>query len=132
MKQRRVWRYTCDHCRKSGCGKAAMRDHEARCFKNPARHCPVCERQWPIEELEAPIAACSDMDKGNEAALIQSISDAVEQCPACICAAIIQAPLPMLETVEDGPLHRYWCSWDYKKARDEYRAEQRQEEASYL
>jgi len=131
MKQRRVWRYTCEFCRKSGCGKAAMRDHEGRCFKNPNRGCPVCEARWPLEQLAAPMAALAQINAENEAALIEAIGQAVDHCPACTCAAINQGPLPMVEVESnewDGPVrtqsYRYHVSWDYAKARDEYRREE--------
>ena len=134
MKQRRVWRYTCDHCKKSGCRKDAIRDHEACCFKNPNRRCRVCETQWPLEQLIAPMAALANIEKQNEAALIRAISDAVEGCPACILSALTQGPVPTIEEYgcdwsgnETTYSHRYYITWDYAKARDEYRNEQHSE-----
>lgn len=50
MKRKRVWRYYCDFCKKSGCGRAAMAWHEQRCINNPARV------QWMSLE-RAPFAA---------------------------------------------------------------------------
>ena len=132
MLKRRVWRYTCEHCKKSNCSSSAMRTHELRCFKNPNRRCPVCEAQWPLDCLKEPMAAMAEINKDNEEALIKAISDKVESCPACTFAAIIQAPVAQVESGgENSDLHRYWITWDYKKARDEYRAEQRAEEASH-
>jgi hypothetical protein len=140
MKQKRVLRYYCDHCKKSGCNKAAIRDHEAKCFHNPNRHCPICEAQWPLDGLIAPMAALVDIDEKNEETLIQAISDAVDGCPACICAALLQGPIPTIEVEHENwdgsqssiTKHRYWVTWNYKKAMDEYMSERRSEEASYI
>ena len=51
MTKRKVWRYKCDHCRKSGCSGGAMKAHECRCFKNPERLCSMCHTKWPYVEL---------------------------------------------------------------------------------
>lgn len=114
-----------------------MRDHELRCFKNPARKCPVCCAQWPISNLVPHLAALADVDEATEPAVIEAVSNTVDGCPACILSAIKQATLPMIETYS-GPMSpfddehthvsRYWITWDYKKARDEYREMQRDEE----
>jgi len=132
MTKRKVWRYKCDFCGRTSCGGGAMASHEERCFKNPKRHCPICQVQWPIEALAGPIAALATITPETEAVLIKAISDRVDGCPACICAAIQQAPLPMTHwenydlwggnVISEGEI-RYWVSWNYAKARDAYRAE---------
>jgi hypothetical protein len=139
MKKRRVWRYTCEHCKKSGCHAGHMRDHELRCFKNPARKCPVCCAKWPIAKLAPHFAALADVNETTEPAVIEALSFTVDGCPACILSTIKQAELPVNET-EFGPFfpgdeptihrHRYWIRWDYKKARGEYREETQREENS--
>ncbi len=137
MKTRRCLRYSCDYCKKSGCSKSAMMQHEVRCFRNPARRCTVCERQWPIAELAPKMEALIDVDDSNEEALINAVGEVVESCPACMLSAILQTPI----TAHDGEYHgfdgcsfnrieRHWFRWDYAKARDAYRAEQRSEESS--
>lgn len=104
--------------------------HEARCFGNPNRLCPVCSRQWPMAELAPLIAALAAIDEKSEPALIAAISEAVEGCPACICSTIVQGPLPMVtysavawDGTETDFEHRYSVTWSYKTARDSYRAE---------
>lgn len=111
-----------------------MQTHERRCFRNPQRECVVCNRQWPIPELAAPIAAMANIDESTEKAMIAAVSEVVEGCPACICSAISQAPLPMVEwdtpggyflgEWHDGPSgkYRYRVNWNYKTERDAYRA----------
>lgn len=134
MKKRKVWRYSCDYCRKSGCHGGHMRDHECRCFRNPNRHCIVCERQWPVPELAEPMAAMAKITKESEKAMIAAVSEVVESCPACICSAIAQAPLPTLEHQAPGGTdlegnwqdgisykYRYRPDWEYKKEREAYR-----------
>lgn len=101
-----------------------MRDHECRCFRNPNRHCIVCDRQWPIPELAAPMAAMANITKETEKAMIAAVSEVVESCPACICSAISQAPLPTIEyetPSEYVHTHRYHVEWNYKAERDAYR-----------
>lgn len=134
MKQRRVWRYTCEHCRKSNCSKSAMTLHESRCFRNPARKCTMCQAQWPLPELAPLMAALSEVTTETEAALIAPISEAVDGCPACICAALRQSNTVRMDGYED--FHGRWCEhevrhwfqWDYKAARDAWMSEQAQEE----
>lgn len=144
MKKRRVWRYSCEFCRKSGCHGGHMRDHELRCFRNPNRRCIVCSRQWPIPELAEPMAAMANINEATEPAMLAAVREIVEACPACMCAAISQAPLPMVRWDIPGGFFlgewhegrhgesRYRVTWDYKKERDAYRADQRAEETSYL
>lgn len=138
MKTRRVWRYTCEHCKKANCSKPSMVLHEGRCFHNPARRCSMCQAQWPLPELAPLMAALSDVTDATEAALIAPISEAVEGCPACICAALRQSDTTRetdYKTFEGNVCQhktRHWFSWDYKKARDEWMDEQRREEVSYM
>jgi hypothetical protein len=106
-----------------------MKLHEERCFKNPAR-------KWPNPDIEPHKIALADVDHSTEAAVIAALSDAVDGCPACILATIIQATLPTSEWSDvDGERSgssKYWIQWDYKKARDEYRSEQMAEERGSL
>lgn len=146
MKKRRVWRYTCEHCKKSNCSSSAMALHELRCFKNPTRKCPVCEVTWPSSGIAVAMQAMSEIDQSTEKSLMSDLADACESCPACIMSAIYQAPLPMVDPDVSGyrdlegvwhdgnpqPEYRYRIDWDYKKARDEYRAEQRAEESALV
>lgn len=139
MKTRRCLRYLCDYCKKSGCSKSAMVHHEARCFRNPTRKCPVCERQWPIAELAPAMEALVDVDDSNEDALIKAISEEVESCPACTLSAILQSEIPTHDVEYHGwdgdvthSKERHWIKWDYKKARDAYNAEKRAEEAALV
>lgn len=90
----------------------------------------MCRSQWPLADLLAPIAAMAAIEKATEAAMLQAVSEAVDDCPACVCAAISQAKLPMeawSESGLDGDIaegeRRYRVNYDYKKQRDIYLAE---------
>lgn len=82
MKQRKVWRYYCDHCKKGGCGKAAMLKHESSCTRNPARVCRMCKHggltQQPIESLREEVGSLDGLRK------------AARGCAACMLAAVMQ------------------------------------------
>lgn len=135
MKVRRVYRYTCDFCKRSNCSKSSISTHEAKCFKNPNRHCTMCLAQWPIDGIAGPMAALSDANESNEAQLVEAVAKIVEHCPACVCSVLNQCDRPKVtwdNEFGDSGEHRYRFKWDYAKARDAYLNEQRREEASYV
>ena len=129
MKTYRCYRYRCDYCRKSGCNKSALVAHEARCFKNPNRVCPLCSEgpgQTPLPEL---IALLDGICEGNKDEKIKAVQAAAEGCPACTLAALNQIP-PMeidYENPEGTQGFTRKVSWafsfDYKKARDAWFAD---------
>ncbi len=84
MRRKRVWRYYCDHCKKSGCSKPAMEKHERHCIRNDNRECRMCAAlnggtNQPMSELVA--AANESMKK------LREVSD---DCPICMLAAIVR------------------------------------------
>jgi len=84
MRQKKVWRYYCDHCNKGGCGNAAMAKHERHCIKNDNRECRMCASlnggvNQPMDVLVA--AARDGLDK------LREIADG---CPICMLAAIVR------------------------------------------
>ncbi|RRJ96811.1 hypothetical protein Ga0100231_023885 [Opitutaceae bacterium TAV4] len=128
MKKYKCWRYKCEHCGKSGCRADAIRDHEARCFKNPARRCSICQSQWPRPDL---LALLEGVDAGNEAEKVKEVEKAADFCPACTLAAITQAGTYVVDQeYPDGVLREVQCrpSYDYKAAMDEYMRDLRMEE----
>ena len=84
MKTKQVWRYYCDHCKKSGGSKAAMAKHESICFYNPARICKFCD-SMQIEQK--PISELMDIFLAEGLAALRKHA---ENCPACINAAFCQ------------------------------------------
>ena len=62
MRIKRVNRYYCDFCKKSGCSKFHLQQHESSCTANPDRVCRMCKfvaddggdcEQKPMAELLA-------------------------------------------------------------------------------
>jgi len=76
MKTRTVKRHYCDYCRKASFQRPSMERHEAACFKNPNRKCPVC---FDAEEHKP------DWDSKT-----MSVSAIGAECPACLVAMVIQ------------------------------------------
>ena len=95
----------------------------------------MCGVQWPVTALHAPLAALAEIEKKTEQELLAAVSKAVEGCPACVCAAISQAELPIQTHTRDEydgnqteTEYRYHVNYDYKKERDIYMADKRQRE----
>lgn len=135
MKKRRVWRYTCDFCRKTNCSGASIAKHEKHCCKNPARECRMCNTTWPRPELEPVLAQIRDIDEDTEADVTAQLAQAVAGCPACMLTAFLQAPLPMVEWDIPGEWQfgefvggshgeaRYRVKWSFKDALAKWWAE---------
>jgi hypothetical protein len=106
MRIKKVYRYYCDFCKKSGGSKYHIREHEKHCTMNPNRQCGMCEyagfTQKPMNELLAILPEMNEftIDYGESGSLVidsQKINNAVKElveftqgCPACIMAAIRQ------------------------------------------
>lgn len=81
------------------------------------------------------MAAMAEIDASTEADMLADVRETVGYCPACICAAISQAQLPMVEWDTPGEYHfgnfhegshgeyRYRVKFNYKEERDDYRRE---------
>jgi hypothetical protein len=130
MTRRKVWRYKCDHCRKSNCSAAAIKKHEASCCKNPNRYCRMCQTQWPRPELLAlaqrlrerlsPVGDTTDYALTIETDAQQAVDelrDAAGCCPVCMMAAIIQGGI------------RYSLPFDLKQECREWWSERDEREA---
>lgn len=133
MKKRKCWRYTCDHCRKSGCSGGAIANHEKRCFRNPNRHCPMCE----VNGIDHLLPAFDGITDENEAEKLKLLEEEAEQCPACMLSAMMQGPQKTITwdgiAGETGGSYktRWFGAWNYKTAADAYMQEKRDEETAY-
>lgn len=91
MTRKKVWRYYCEHCKRSGCSGGHIRRHEESCTANPNRICRFHEamktHQPHMEALVATVKEHGDDAKGIMAAL----RDAADNCPACILSALRQS-----------------------------------------
>lgn len=107
MKVKKVNRYYCDHCKKSGCSAHHIRKHEKGCTLNPERECGMCKMvdssgQRPLAELMALLPdithtknrfgfeCLSEEMRATLDAAFASLREATGNCPACILAAIRQ------------------------------------------
>ena len=81
-------RYYCDFCRKGNGSPSHMRKHEKGCTARPDRQCGMCavmeEEQPNLSDL-IPLALAGD---------VKALEAAAHGCPACMLAAIRQAPWP--------------------------------------
>ena len=115
MRTKRVNRYYCDYCKKSGCVARWIKKHEERCTMNPNRYCGFCHlRDLPQPDIKVLLAILPDPDAyktwcdytgevtGFDACLGTSLDakmaklrEATENCPACIMAALRQKGIPV-------------------------------------
>ena len=112
MKTKRVNRYYCDFCKKSGCSAPHMKKHEERCTMNPERICGVCPLvdavQGPLAPLVAMfpspvdhVATGPDFDESFTHAVseaLKAVRAAANNCPACVFAALRQADMALSAT----------------------------------
>lgn len=112
MRVKRVNRYYCDFCKKSGCSAGHMKRHEKHCTMNPKRACGMCSfndggvsppmsklikllpdpESYRSEDEFGPSYSGALSTAANKA--LKGLRDEVEDCPACILAAIRQAGIP--------------------------------------
>lgn len=110
MTTKKLNRYYCDFCGKSGGSAGHMKNHEAHCTLNPNRQCRLCNRLQqtpkPIEELKAllPVMELEEIngyDQFSEASIaalkaaVPVLRDACGGCPACMMAALRQKGIPV-------------------------------------
>ena len=107
MKSKRVLRYYCDFCKKSGQSSYHLKRHEQGCTLNPDRKCGICLHagfhQKPMAELTA---AFGDYD-------MKRLREACEDCPACILATLRQVIGKQTYEWETGDCN--WPKFDFQK-----------------
>lgn len=139
MKTKRVNRYYCEFCKKSGCSKGHMATHEKHCTMNPDRECRMCKLWDPDDETLTDLMAVLpdasdwvlvedskpgtddeyDAQSARDKAYREQSSEGMKKlraltgCPICILAAIRQRGIA-----------RY-CDFDFKQERDAVWSEQR-------
>lgn len=131
MKKRKVWRYTCDYCKKSGCSGGHIKRHEAACTNNPNRICRMhfCLglKAKPMSEIMEVVrtrpsfpwgGGVSEEDsmkrKAAWSAFMDRLKEVTDGCPACILAALRQGEIyanPSEDWEGEGPV------WDFKAAK---------------
>lgn len=134
MKKRKAWRYTCDFCKKSGCSGGAIANHERRCFRNPNRHCPMCE----VNGIAHLLPVFDGINDDNEDEKLKLLDTEADHCPACMLSAMMQGPQQTITwesfdgSTEGSHVTRWFSKFNYKTAADAYMNEKRSEENSYI
>jgi hypothetical protein len=105
MRKKKVWRYYCDHCKKSGCSGGHMARHETGCTRNPNRACGMCKRVGDVEQQPTDVLVDALVNGG-----LEKLRAVAEACPACMLAAIIQTRVRLGEASFDGA----WSEFDFK------------------
>ena len=111
MRKEKKWVYYCEFCKKSGRSGGHIAKHEKRCTMNPNRHCGMCAMDDDIEQVPMPglLAVLPDVtdcwtenrygrsfmvpDSFKEA--FSNLREKVENCPACLLAALRQKGIPV-------------------------------------
>ena len=113
MRKKKVWRYYCEFCKKAGCSGGHLKRHEEHCTMNPNRTCGMCEMMGggapDLQKVMQILPNPDDFKKTEEKfgfisfsgleeatdKVLQELRDAVENCPACIMAALRQKGIPV-------------------------------------
>ncbi len=113
MRRKKVWRYYCEFCKKANCSGTSIKKHEQRCTLNPDRHCGFCgltendqpDLQEAMKLLPEPSKLVAFFEEDNyydyshlETAVketLPKLRDFVNNCPACIMAALRQKGIPV-------------------------------------
>lgn len=105
MRERIVKRYYCDYCKKAGCSKYHMTEHEKHCTMNPNRDCRMCallaNSAAPLDEIRALVPRIREVsdDQGlydhthygrKVAEAVDVMRQAADGCPVCVFAALRQ------------------------------------------
>ncbi len=114
MRTKKVTRHYCDHCKKGMFQRDAMERHEDRCFRNPSRHCPLCE-EWDFNAADMVTLVTRLVTHG-----LKDMEKAAGHCPACIVSAILQSRKQYPDDVE-------FYEYDYKSSMRELQAEKNRE-----
>lgn len=125
MKTRTITQYACDHCGKTRLRKSAMEKHEKHCVKNPDRDCRMCDQTGGhartvaslVEEFQQQCnrrdwetGFCYDMPLH----VVDKLRKAVESCPACMLAVIVQGNFTPVSASE------FRNPWSYKDEREAF------------
>lgn len=130
MRTKRVNRYYCDFCKKSGCSAGHMRRHERHCTMNPKRTCGVCAMldypQTSLASLTGRLPDAKDYLVADEWGLecykgsltdaanncLAIVREEANNCPACILAAIRQSGIPVLMVTDFNYTEERKAMWE--------------------
>lgn len=120
---KKVNRYYCEYCKKSGCSASHMSRHEKSCTANPNRHCRMCGRKGIDGLIES-------LGTGRTEQEVENLRKEARGCPACMLAAIRQGHFNTPPD-EDGPgfsvpfyfqkeKETWWARVNERLAREDY------------
>lgn len=120
MIKKKVWRYYCEFCGKSGQNPSCIRRHEASCCRNPGRVCFLHDDAG-IEQpaLQSLIDGLKPLTFDDGLRWLESEADC---CPACMLAAILQS-----KTGEEAGSGVWYPGFDYKSQLREWYSEARRD-----
>ena len=113
MRRKKVWRFYCEFCKKSGCSGGHISKHEKRCTNNPDRFCGMCKmqdlKQPSLQDMKALLPNPDTYAKQSEYGIgveyvgldvaveevMEKFREAAGFCPACIMAALRQKGIPV-------------------------------------
>lgn len=113
MITKKVNRYYCEYCKKSGGSKHHLQHHEKRCTLNPSRVCGYCKMLENEQPEMAGLVALLPNPKDHEVhedfgavyygstlhtavdEALPKLREAAGNCPACIMAALRQKGIPV-------------------------------------
>ena len=108
MTRKKVWRYYCEFCKRSGCSGGHIRNHEASCTANPLRECRF-HSVMRIDQPTMPALIAALQSCGNDfGAGLKALREVADNCPACILAAIRQTGL-------NAKLDELWGRGEYSE-----------------
>jgi hypothetical protein len=110
MRKKKVWRYYCEFCKKSGCSAGHMKNHEKHCTMNPKRDCRMCNISGTGGE-SIDILVITFIYNG-----LAALREAAEGCPACMLAAMRQAEVKDTEV----ELLSEIAGWSYEEEKKEW------------
>ncbi|MBA7559115.1 hypothetical protein ES708_00728 [subsurface metagenome] len=114
MKKKKVWRYYCDFCKKSGCSGGHISKHEKSCTMNPGRVCGMCkvidktQPEMGDMLLALSVAKITETTGGdgdfewvsysiaNQEEALDNLRNIANGCPACMLAALRQYGHPFV------------------------------------
>ena len=128
MKTKRVLRYYCDFCKKSGCSKHHMERHEEHCTLNPNRSCRMCNNYHASDAIKKAIAILpnpKDYVKHDSydamlsvatEAVWHDVEELLDHCPACMLSAVRQRGIPVHMAFDYGKACKeYWSEINEEK-----------------
>lgn len=90
MRQKKVWRYYCDYCRKSKGTRQSMEQHERHCTANPNRECRMCEMNPDHVQRDMAEILNKGLCKTGCEISYDALVKATGGCPACMLAVLRQ------------------------------------------